>query len=67
MEHTGADCAMFNAGIFLDGLKKGNISKYDIHRILPHPINLCVVEITGRQLKEVYSSGERMMSGHNLS
>lgn len=54
LEHTGADCAMFNAGIFLDGLKKGNISKYDIHRILPHPINLCVVEITGRQLKEVF-------------
>lgn len=54
LEHTGADCAMFNAGIFLDGLKKGNITRYDIHRILPHPINLCVVELTGRQLKEVY-------------
>lgn len=54
LEHTGADCAMFNAGIFLDGLKKGNITKYDIHRILPHPINLCVIELTGRELKEVF-------------
>lgn len=54
LEFTGADCAMFNAGIFLEGLKRGNISRYDIHKILPHPINICVIELTGTQLREVF-------------
>lgn len=53
-DFTKADCAMFNAGIFMDGLKKGMVTKYDIHKILPHPINACVIELTGRELKEVY-------------
>nr|WP_106780647.1 bifunctional UDP-sugar hydrolase/5'-nucleotidase [Lysinibacillus timonensis] len=53
LDFTGADCAMFNAGIFLNGLKKGVVTKYDIHKILPHPINACVVELSGKELKEV--------------
>ena len=53
LEFTGADCAMFNAGLFLDGLNKGIVTKYDIHKILPHPINACVIELSGSQIKEV--------------
>lgn len=52
--YTDADCAMFNAGIFLTDLKKGNISSYDTHKILPHPINLCTIELTGAELREMY-------------
>ncbi|HWK23537.1 MAG TPA: bifunctional UDP-sugar hydrolase/5'-nucleotidase [Ureibacillus sp.] len=54
LDYTNADCTMFNAGIFLDSLKKGTITNYDIHKILPHPINICVIELSGRELKEVY-------------
>lgn len=54
LDFTKADCAMFNAGIFLGGIKKGMVTKYDIHKILPHPINACVIELTGRELKEVF-------------
>lgn len=54
LDFTQADCTMFNAGIFLDHLKKGTITNYDIHRILPHPINVCVIELSGNELKEVY-------------
>lgn len=54
LNFTNADCSMFNAGIFLEGLRKGTITNYDIHRILPHPINACVIELTGRELKEVF-------------
>lgn len=50
---TDADCAMLNAGILLDNLEKGPITKGDIHRICPHPMNPCVVEITGQELLEV--------------
>ncbi|MFC7687881.1 bifunctional metallophosphatase/5'-nucleotidase [Ureibacillus sp. GCM10028918] len=54
LDFTNADCTMFNAGIFLDRLKKGTITNYDIHKILPHPINICVIELSGTELKEVY-------------
>lgn len=53
-DYTGADCLMFNAGIFVEDLKKGNVSPYEMHKILPHPINLCLVELTGAELKEIY-------------
>lgn len=53
LDFTGADCAMFNAGIFLEGLQKGIVTKYDIHKILPHPINACVIQLSGRELKEI--------------
>ncbi|MDN4492908.1 bifunctional metallophosphatase/5'-nucleotidase [Ureibacillus aquaedulcis] len=54
LDFTEADCTMFNAGILLDSLKKGIITNYDIHKILPHPINICVIELSGRELKEVF-------------
>jgi len=54
LDFTDADCTMFNAGIFLDQLKKGEITNFDIHKILPHPINICVIELSGKELKEVY-------------
>lgn len=50
---TKADCAMLNAGLLLDSLPKGAITYGDIHRICPHPINPCVVSLTGRELMEV--------------
>lgn len=57
-EFTGADCAMFNAGIFLEPLSKGIITKYDIHRILPHPINACIIYLTGKELIEILYEGD---------
>lgn len=55
-EWTAADCAMLNAGLILDRLKKGKVTYGDVHRICPHPINPCVVELTG---KELYRTIER--------
>lgn len=54
IDYTGADCALFNAGIFLNGLKKGWVTKEDMHRLLPHPINVCTIELTGAQLYDIY-------------
>lgn len=56
-EWTKADCAMLNAGLFLESLPKGEVTYKDIHRICPHPINPVVVEITGRELKEIVRVG----------
>jgi 5'-nucleotidase len=52
-EWSGADCAFINAGLLLDSLPMGKITKGDIHNILPHPINPCVVEVSGSELREI--------------
>ena len=57
-DYTDADCVMFNAGIFVEPLRKGLISTYDIHKIFPHPINICVVQLTGNELKEIFTQSE---------
>ncbi|PCD81677.1 bifunctional metallophosphatase/5'-nucleotidase [Lysinibacillus fusiformis] len=54
LEKSNADCALFNAGIFLDGLPKGNVTALDVHRIFPHPINLCTIELSVTEIKEIY-------------
>lgn len=54
LEKSGADCALFNAGIFLDGLPKGIVTALDLHRIFPHPINLCTIELSVPEMKEIY-------------
>ena len=58
LDYTNADCAMFNAGIFLRELAKGDVSPFDMHHILPHPINVCVIELTGAELKEMYRQAQ---------
>nr|WP_281976022.1 bifunctional UDP-sugar hydrolase/5'-nucleotidase [Halobacillus litoralis] len=50
---TSADIAMLNAGILLDHLPAGEITYEDVHRICPHPMNPCKVELRGDEIMEV--------------
>lgn len=50
---TKADFSMLNAGLLLDEFQAGNVTLKDVHRICPHPINPCVVEVTGNELLEI--------------
>ncbi|MDC3417880.1 bifunctional metallophosphatase/5'-nucleotidase [Aquibacillus salsiterrae] len=52
-EWTKADCAMLNAGVLLNSLGPGKVTSRDVHRICPHPINPCLVELTGHEILEV--------------
>lgn len=52
-EWCDADCAFINAGLVLDHLEKGIVTKYDLHKILPHPINPCLIELDGYELQSV--------------
>ncbi|QHS23141.1 bifunctional metallophosphatase/5'-nucleotidase [Virgibacillus sp. MSP4-1] len=52
-EWTQADFAMLNAGIVLDGIPKGKVTRGDLHRICPHPINPCKVRLTGEVIIEM--------------
>ncbi|MCA0984530.1 bifunctional metallophosphatase/5'-nucleotidase [Halobacillus yeomjeoni] len=50
---TDADIGMLNAGVLLDHLEAGEITFEDVHRICPHPMNPCKVELKGDELLEV--------------
>ncbi|MGE6754287.1 bifunctional metallophosphatase/5'-nucleotidase [Rossellomorea sp. NPDC071047] len=52
-EWCEADCAFLNSGLLIDGLNEGAVTKQDLHRILPHPINPCLIEMKGAELKEI--------------
>ncbi|MGI2329293.1 bifunctional metallophosphatase/5'-nucleotidase [Planococcus sp. YIM B11945] len=54
IEFAQADCALFNAGIFMGDMQEGEMTRYDFHKLLPHPINPCLIELTGAELKEIY-------------
>ncbi|MET1013010.1 MAG: bifunctional UDP-sugar hydrolase/5'-nucleotidase [Paenisporosarcina sp.] len=55
LNYCDADCALFNAGIFLDDLKSGWVSSLQVHQILPHPINPCLIELTHLELIDIYN------------
>jgi len=57
LDWTKADFAMLNAGLLIDELPEGKITYKDVHRICPHPINPCVVTLTGTEIKEVVRVG----------
>ena len=55
------DCAMINAGLLLGSLS-GTVTTFDLLTICPHPINPCVVELTGRELEKILveTNGEEL-------
>ncbi|MGM0753665.1 MAG: bifunctional metallophosphatase/5'-nucleotidase [Bacillota bacterium] len=52
-EWCQADCAFLNSGLLIHGLDEGPVTKQDLHRILPHPINPCLIKVKGAELKEI--------------
>jgi 5'-nucleotidase len=42
--------SIVNSGQILDRLDRGKVSKADLLRICPHPINPCIVNVTGEEL-----------------
>lgn len=51
-EWCEAEISMVNAGVLLEGLSEGTVTKGDLHRICPHPINPCKINIRGEELRE---------------
>ncbi|WP_245809753.1 bifunctional metallophosphatase/5'-nucleotidase [Cohnella massiliensis] len=48
---TGAEIGLTNAGQLLEGLSAGAVTKGDIHRICPSPINPCLIMLRGDALR----------------
>ncbi|RDU36938.1 bifunctional metallophosphatase/5'-nucleotidase [Neobacillus piezotolerans] len=51
-EWCDADCAFLNAGLILGPLE-GDVTKFDLLSVCPHPINPCTVTLEGDELKEI--------------
>lgn len=47
----GAEIGMVNAGVLLEGLEEGVVTRGDIHRICPHPINPCLLKVLVENVK----------------
>ncbi len=58
-EWCNAEVGMVNAGVLLEGLNEGIVTRGDIHRICPHPINPCALQVPGRTLREVILKARR--------
>ncbi|MBO1581996.1 bifunctional metallophosphatase/5'-nucleotidase [Bacillus sp. XF8] len=58
-EWCNAEVGMVNAGVLLEGLKEGIVTRGDIHRICPHPINPCALKVKGKTLREVILKARR--------
>ncbi|SFD07678.1 5'-nucleotidase [Bacillus sp. 491mf] len=58
-EWCDAEISMVNAGVLLEGLQEGVVTRGDIHRICPHPINPCRLQITGKTLRDVILKARR--------
>ncbi|MFN7251849.1 MAG: bifunctional metallophosphatase/5'-nucleotidase [Anaerobacillus sp.] len=56
-EWCDGELGMANSGLLLEGLRSGPVTKGDLHRICPHPINPAKIELTGQQLKEIIHHG----------
>ncbi|PNZ98060.1 bifunctional metallophosphatase/5'-nucleotidase [Staphylococcus massiliensis CCUG 55927] len=52
-EFTGADCTLINAGLIVKDIQKDVVTEYDIHQMLPHPINVVRANIKGHVLKRI--------------
>jgi 5'-nucleotidase len=59
LAYTNADCALFNAGIFLGSLNAGWVTEADLHALLPHSINPCIITLDGVQLLEVFQQSKQ--------
>ena len=52
-EFTNADCTIINAGLIVNNVESDRLTEYDIHTMLPHPINLVRVRLKGSELKKI--------------
>ncbi|WP_349408389.1 bifunctional UDP-sugar hydrolase/5'-nucleotidase [Pseudalkalibacillus sp. SCS-8] len=52
-EWCNTEIGMINAGLLLEPLNAGPVTKGDLHRVCPHPINPCKLLLKGEYLKEM--------------
>lgn len=52
---TESDASVVHTGLIAKAFEGGTFTEYDLHKVLPHPINVVQIELSGRELKEVFN------------
>lgn len=52
-ERAQTEVAIVNSGLFLTDLASGLVTQADLHRLLPHPMHLIKVDLTGRDVRRL--------------
>ena len=63
-EFTHADCALVDGWLIVNSIEADKVTEYDIHRMLPHPINLVRVRLTGDELIKVIQKSQKQEYMH---
>lgn len=50
-EYSQTEVSLLNSGLLLESFQKGLVSRDDLHQVLPHPMHLIRVKISGEHLK----------------
>lgn len=58
-EFTNADCTIINAGLLVKSIHSEQMTEYDIHSLLPHPINAVRIKLKGIDLKRVIMKSQK--------
>lgn len=58
-DYSHESVGILNTGLFLKSLQKGDVSRYDLHQCLPHPMHLLRVTLTGRDMKRLVGEIEK--------
>lgn len=58
-EFTNADCTIINAGLIVNGIDAERLTEYDIHQMLPHPINAVRIRLSGLDLKNIIIKSQK--------
>ncbi|MGJ5712400.1 bifunctional metallophosphatase/5'-nucleotidase [Staphylococcus auricularis] len=63
-EFSQADATIINAGLIVKSISSDEITEYDIHQMLPHPINAVRIRLSGDVLKAVIDKSQKQEYMH---
>ena len=58
-EFTHTEGSIINAGLIVTEINKDRVTEYDIHQMLPHPINAVRVRLKGDTLKAIIDKSQK--------
>ncbi|MCO6017155.1 multifunctional 2',3'-cyclic-nucleotide 2'-phosphodiesterase/5'-nucleotidase/3'-nucleotidase [Carnobacterium divergens] len=58
-DYAQTEVAIVNAGLFMEPLQKGIVSKNDLHQILPHPMRVLTCTLDGENLERLILEMEK--------
>ena len=58
-DFTKSDAGLIHTGLIASPFEGGELTEYSLHKVLPHAINAVQIELTGREMKEVFTQANR--------